>query len=1111
MVKVATLNIAGISSVENRRALLNFLKYRNIDIACLQEVTFKQCPLLEAEYEIVFNLGPKKLGTAMLLRRGLRAKSTLKEPEGRLISVELEGLNYVCVYAPSGSEAKLERDIFLRQTVPAYVLTSKKPAVIMGDFNTMEELGQRRGNATRPRENAAQVAAMKDMVKGLEVSDVWNLLRPNEHGYTYHCSRSSARLDRIYANNPTIFNEIYTEQLPFGDHLAVVAQITPGVNSNERVIRDFGQWKLNTSILSEEAYRLHISKFVGRIEKLPLRAQDVCQWWEHEFKPGLKRETIKYCVIRARNQRKMREFLQECLSEVVNAEPFDWSRYLELKCEFRAWEVSALRGYAVRSRTEDYTTEETPSIFHVRRTKLNNQQSKISKIRSEAGNDITTEPEITQAILNHFDSIFKNQAPPDYSFSAPFIEGVRGVLYHLPSSGTALSMSRVAQGISASASPHEGSGSIPSSTAVSLLTAQITPAEISTALIACKSNKSPGTDGIPYEFYSKFWDIIGNHFCAMVVAILNRGSVLPSQGEAAIKLIPKTRNPMNMSDYRPISILNTDYKLIASVLAHRLRKLLPEALQVHQKGGVPGRYIFDSLCLFRDIIEDATQRANTHIHCPHTHRHRIKYGAAIIAFDFEKAYDLVNRKILWKIMSVMGFPDTFITWLQGLYTTCTISPMNGNTRVGNIENAGSLRQGCPLSVHLFTLYIEPLLVALQSNLEGICVHGHKVAVRAFVDDLTVIVKSDNDILRAWDLVNAFCSWTRMRVNKAKSKLLGIGDWAFEKQLKIKDSNLASRKSGDKPVPKVWPVQWLEPVSTLKLLGINFSASIKETQKLEWAKMCHKMLGILMDNGDRKFTLLGRVLFFKQHVLALAVHLAQVIPCPISTAEKIRAQMTSFVWKGHIKPNRNASFREKRKGGLGVPNPLLFFRSLFAHNVFKALVERQTLSNMDSASHRKIYASLIADIAEPGRMELKRPDLDWNRIWNWVAARKGESREILFLFNHDLLPTNERKKRRNQISSPLCPMCQLNNETVYHLMLCCPYRGEIASWLARMLRSLGCAVPIQDALHGHIGDCREPRPTLTLLENYITEVWKHRKRLSVPPVSGLEDLWETLRR
>ena len=504
----------------------------------------------------------------------------------------------------------------------------------------------------------------------------------------------------------------------------------------------------------------------------------------------------------------------------------------------------------------------------------------------------------------------------------------------------------------------------------------------------------------------------------------------------------------------------------------------------------------------------------------------------------------------------MGFPERFIEWLKTLYSKCTLSPLNGGAIVGNIEDVGSLRQGCPLSVHLFTLYIEPLIAALHNNLEGIYVHSHKVAVRAFVDDLTVIVKSDSDILRACELVEAFCSWTHMRVNKTKSKLLGIGDWAFDRQLEREKANIASSKSG---VPfKKWPVLWLEPVKSLKLLGINFTASIKETEKLEWAKMCHKMLGVLLDNGDRKLTLLGRVLFYKQHVLALATHLAQVIPCPDTVSDRIRAHMTSFVWRGHIKPNRNASLRDKRKGGLGVPNIQLFFRSLFSHRicksitgpegpekavlrywfalhlhhlfpdyigpkasgelpdhvrrtipVIKALSQQNIISTVDAASHRKIYSSFTAAIEEPGRIELKRPNLNWDRIWRWVATTKGKNRDILFLLNHELLPTNERKRRRSQTSSPLCPMCHLSNEDNLHLMLWCPYRGGIASWLERMLRSLGCRVSLQDAIHGHIGDCPNPRETFGLLEAYITEIWRQRKTLSVPPVSGLEALWQTL--
>ena len=103
-------------------------------------------------------------------------------------------------------------------------------------------------------------------------------------------------------------------------------------------------------------------------------------------------------------------------------------------------------------------------------------------------------------------------------------------------------------------------------------------------------------------------------------------------------------------------------------------------------------------------------------------------------------------------METMGFPSRYVSWLQALYSITVLSPMNGNTPVGDITDVGSLRGGCPLSVHLFAIFIEPLLVALTNNLEGILLHGHKVAVRGFVDDTAVFVKTDKDITSACQLL-----------------------------------------------------------------------------------------------------------------------------------------------------------------------------------------------------------------------------------------------------------------------------------------------------------------------------------------------------------------------
>ena len=203
------------------------------------------------------------------------------------------------------------------------------------------------------------------------------------------------------------------------------------------------------------------------------------------------------------------------------------------------------------------------------------------------------------------------------------------------------------------------------------------------------------------------------------------------------------------------------------------------------------KFIFDSLCLYRDAIEETARKAKIPVK---NGNNLIEFGAAIISFDLEKAYDLVNRDVLWEILGVMGYPTTFIGWLQTLYAVTTISPLNGNMIVGDIEEAQSLRQGCPLSMHLFAIYIEPLLARLSVNIDGIDLNGQNVAVRGFVDDLVVFASSDYDIVTSCSIVDEFCSWTKARVNKSKSHLLGLGAWDFDTQVGKQATGLPGKAS-----------------------------------------------------------------------------------------------------------------------------------------------------------------------------------------------------------------------------------------------------------------------------------------------------------------------------
>ena len=114
-------------------------------------------------------------------------------------------------------------------------------------------------------------------------------------------------------------------------------------------------------------------------------------------------------------------------------------------------------------------------------------------------------------------------------------------------------------------------------------------------------SKTPGLDGLPVEFYLKFWGKIGK----ILVDILNEGFKLghlpSSQQISIIRLIYKRYDKRLLKNWRSISLLNVDYKLAAKVLANRLRKVLSKTIHEDQTCSVPGRSISDHLNLIRDI------------------------------------------------------------------------------------------------------------------------------------------------------------------------------------------------------------------------------------------------------------------------------------------------------------------------------------------------------------------------------------------------------------------------------------------------------------------------------------------------------------------------------
>ena len=218
------------------------------------------------------------------------------------------------------------------------------------------------------------------------------------------------------------------------------------------------------------------------------------------------------------------------------------------------------------------------------------------------------------------------------------------------------------------------------------MTKIVSEVEVKKVLDSKQKNKAPGIDGIPYEFYLTFWRLIKSEMTQMTNHVLNNGMITESQGTALIRLIPKHRKPKKITDYSPVSLLCTDYKIVAGVIAARLQITLQNSIGHEQVGGVPGRNIVSNLTTIRDTIQLVSERG--------TH-------GGLISVDLSKAFDRVNRNLVWMIMKKMGYPTEFVKWCQTLYSRSEVKVINGKQVIDGFKSGSSICQGCPLSMHLF--------------------------------------------------------------------------------------------------------------------------------------------------------------------------------------------------------------------------------------------------------------------------------------------------------------------------------------------------------------------------------------------------------------------------
>jgi len=255
--------------------------------------------------------------------------------------------------------------------------------------------------------------------------------------------------------------------------------------------------------------------------------------------------------------------------------------------------------------------------------------------------------------------------------------------------------------------------------------------EVKASIWDCDSFKSPGPDGINFGFFKDFWSDLKEDVMRFVNEFHRNGKLSKGINSTFIALIPKVDSPQSLNEFRPFSLVGSLYKILAKLLANRLRQVIGSVISDSQSAFVKNKKILDGILIANEVVDEDR---------------KCKKELMMFKVDFEKAYDSVDWGYLDAVMGKMDFPTLWRKWIKECVSTATTFVLVNGSPTDEFPLGRGLRQGDTLSPFLFLLAAEGLNVMMKATIDANLFCGYSVGAEnemvlshlQFVDDTLLL-------------------------------------------------------------------------------------------------------------------------------------------------------------------------------------------------------------------------------------------------------------------------------------------------------------------------------------------------------------------------------------